>query len=514
MSIYEGNNKRIARNTILLYLRMGISMLVSLYTVRIVLATLGNIDYGIINVVTGCVAIFTFLNGALSGSTSRFLTFELGKGNLKQLAHTFSATLFIHLALAIIIVILCETLGLWILTNELVIPNERITAAHWIYQISILAIVASIIQVPYNAVIIAHERMDIYAYMSLFDVGARLSLAYLLKTIDGDKMIIWVVMTTLVSIIYAAIYITYCRKKFSETRNIKFHKTRSLYKQLFSYSCWDFIGQISGMLQNQGINILLNTFFGPIINTARAISYQVQGALTQFANNFMMASRPQIIKLYATGKIDEMIRLVYLSSCLSFYLSFVLTLPLCLELKYVLDLWLGDYPVETIPFTKLVLINSLIINIKNSRVAAIHATGHIKFTNIITGTILCSLFPVAYLLLKKGFEAISVFVVMIVITFLAEIFAIFILRKYIKFSILEYWGQVYGRCLLVAVCSFFPVYATWKSMEEGFLRLIVVCIVSVIAVGVSVYTIGINHHTRIALNNFIKQFIGKLKLCR
>ena len=271
MSAYEGNNKRIARNTLLLYVRMGVSMLVSLYTARIVLSTLGEVDYGVFNVVTGCVAIFAFLNGALSGSTSRFLTFELGRGDHEQLKRTFSATIFIHLALAIAIVILSETVGLWLLMNKLVIPVERMAAAHWAYQVGIISMAISIIQVPYGAVIIAHEKMDFYAYMSIFDVGARLLLAFLIQVIGGDKMIIWAIMNMIIGTLYATFYIIYCKNQFIETRNIKFQKDKPLYKQLFSYSWWDLIGNISGMLQGQGINILLNMFFGPIMNTARAI---------------------------------------------------------------------------------------------------------------------------------------------------------------------------------------------------------------------------------------------------
>lgn len=514
MSAYEGNNKRIARNTLLLYVRMGVSMLVSLYTARIVLSTLGEVDYGVFNVVTGCVAIFAFLNGALSGSTSRFLTFELGRGDHEQLKRTFSATIFIHLALAIAIVILSETVGLWLLMNKLVIPVERMAAAHWAYQVGIISMAISIIQVPYGAVIIAHEKMDFYAYMSIFDVGARLLLAFLIQVIGGDKMIIWAIMNMIIGTLYATFYIIYCKNQFIETRNIKFQKDKPLYKQLFSYSWWDLIGNISGMLQGQGINILLNMFFGPIMNTARAISYQVQGALTQFANNFMLASRPQIIKLYAADKIDEMMRLVYLSSCMAFYLSFVLTLPLCLELKYVLNLWLGEYPAETIPFTMLILVNSLIVNIKSSRVAAIHATGHIKLTNITVGVILCSIFPVAYVLLRMGLNATSVFVAMIVVTFIAEVVAVFVLRRYVKFSVAQYWIQVYGRCALVAACSYLPVYAVHSAMEEGFVRLIAVCATSVGVVGAAIYTVGINKTTRNTLNNFIKQLFCKLGLCR
>lgn len=514
MAAYEGNNRRIARNTLMLYLRMGASMLVSLYTARIVLGTLGEVDYGILNVVTGCVAIFTFLNGALSGSTSSFLTFELGRGDTEQLKRTFSATIVLHLLLALAIIILSETVGLWLLTQKLVIPAERMSAAHWAYQIGIISMVVDIIKVPYGAAIIAHEKMDIYAYLSLFDVGAKLLLAFLIQAIGGDKMIIWAMMTMVVGIVYTVIYVIYCNKQFEEARNIKFHKDKPLYKQLFLYSWWDLIGNISGMLQGQGINILLNMFFGPIMNTARAISYQVQGALTQFANNFMLASRPQIIKLYAANKIEEMMKLVYRSSCMAFYLSFVMTLPLCLELKYVLDIWLGEYPAETIPFTMLILVNGLIVNIKSSRVAAIHATRHIKLTNITVGIILCSVFPIAYILLRMGFAVSSVFITLIATTFLAEVMAVFVLRKYIKFSVASYWIQVYGRCILVVACSILPVYAVHAAMTEGFVRLIAVSATSLVVVSIFVYTLGVDRETRTALNNIAKQIFYKLKLCR
>lgn len=514
MSTYEGNNKRIARNTLMLYLRMGASMLVSLYTARIVLGALGEVDYGILNVVTGCVAIFTFLNGALSGSASRFLTYELGRGNTEQLKRTFRATVIIHLFLALIIIILSETIGLWLLTHKIIIPAERMAAAHWVFQIGILSMVFSIIQVPYGATIIAHEKMDIYAYMGLFDVGAKLLLAFLLQKIGGDKMIAWALVMMVVRLIYTLIHISYCNRNFEETRNIKFHKNRPLYQQLFSYSGWDMIGQISWLLQSQGVNILLNTFFGPIINTAQAISYQVQGALTQFASNFMLASRPQIIKLYAAGKPDEMIKLVYRSSCMAFFLSYVMTLPLCLELKYVLDVWLGKYPAETIPFTMLILVNSLILNIKSPRLAAIHATGRIKLENFTVGLILCSIFPIAYALLRLGFDATSVFVALIAITFTAEVVGVFVLRKYIKFSVSNYWIQVYGRCILVAALSILPVYMVHSAMGEGFVRLIAVSATSLVTVSLASYIVGIDRETRSALNNVIKQLFYKLKLCR
>ena len=507
MSEQIGSNKRIAKNTIFLYLRMGVSMIISLFTARIVLSTLGDVDYGIFNVVTGCVAMFTFLNGALSGSASRFLTYELGAGNAQRLRNTFSATLVVHVLLAVVIVILCETIGLWFLEKKLIIPPDRMYGARCAYQISILMIVVSLIQVPFGALIIAHEKMDIYAYMSFFDIGIRLALIYFLQLIPGDKLILWSWMLLIVTILYTGIYVIYSLRHFSEA-HFKFHRETPLYKRLLSYAWWDLIGNISGMLQGQGINMLLNMFFGPIVNAARGISYQVQGTLNQFASNFTLASKPQIIKLYAAGQIKEMMRLVALSGCIAFYLSWLFTLPLSLELKYVLGLWLGTYPDYTISFTLITLMMGLVVSIKSSRVSAIHATGQIKLTNITVGLILCSAFPLAYVALKLGYGPDSALIVSVVMTFLAELVAIFVLRKYIVFSVVEYFMNVYMRCFAVAAVSTILPWIIHEHMPEGFLRLVVVTAVSVVCVAITVFLIGIDKQTR---NSVIATLRGKLK---
>lgn len=492
----------------MLYFRMGVSMLISLYTARIVLATLGDVDYGIYNIVGGSIAIFTFLNGALSGSASRHLTYDLGRGDMLQLSKTFSATVIVHLLLALIIVVLCETIGLWILEYKLIIPADRMYAAQWVYQISLISMVLSIIQVPYGAVVISHEKMNVYAYMSIIDIVLRLLLILFLQIISGDKLILWAIMTMCVSIIYAFINIAYCRFKFPETK-LKLHRETPLYKKLFTYAWWDLIGNIAVMLQTQGINILLNMFYGPIVNAARAISTQVQGSLNQFASNFMIASKPQIIKLYAADKITEMMNLVYLSSCLAFYLSWCLTLPLCLEIDYVLKLWLGEFPKYTISFTILTLILGLILNIKSSRVSAIHATGNIKSTNLTVGIVLCLVFPISYVLLKMGFNPNSTLIATIGVTLLGEILAINILHKYINFSIMHYWIFVYGRCVLVAaISSVIPIFIHF-CMRESFLRLVTVTIVSLICVGVTIYLIGFPRHMRDSLNLWILQLRSK-----
>lgn len=508
MGEYESSNKRIARNTLMLYIRMGVSMIISLYTARVVLSTLGDINFGIFNVVSGCVAIFTFLNGALSGSASRYLTYELGRNDFRQLAKTFSATLVVHVALALVLTVLCETIGLWLLESKLIIPADRMSAARWAYQISIIMMVVSIIQVPYGAIVIAREKMDVYAYLSILDIVLRLLLVYLLQILPGDKLILWSILVLFVSVVYTGIYIIYSYRKFPET-HIKFHKETPLYKRLLSYAWWDLIGNVSGMLQGQGVNMLLNLFFGPVVNAARAISYQIQGTLTQFSNNFMLASRPQIIKLYAANKIEEMMYLVKRSSCLAFYLSWILTLPLSLELETVLKLWLGSYPEYTVSFTLLTLILGLVLSIKSARVAAIHATGKIKLTNIVVGIILCMVFPVAYILLKKGLSPNAVIIATIIVTLISEVVAIIILRKYIVFSVTQYFVYVYGRCFVVAILSCIIPIVVRYNMDNDILRFTCVCVSSIISVAIVVYIIGIDKTTRQSINQVLKRFVKK-----
>jgi len=320
------NNKRIAKNTGILYFRMLLMLGVNLYTSRVIMNVLGVEDFGIYNVVGGVVTMFTFLSGAMGGSTSRFLTFELGKKNFPQSKKIFSAALGIHFVLALVIFIVAETIGLWLLTHKLVIPVERIEAAHWAYQFSVLSCMISIIQIPYNASIVANERMNIYAYLSLADVVLRLVIVYLLTLADFDKLQVYAILVFSVSVITASIYRIYCKREFAEC-SFSFHWDKNLYRTMLSYSGWDLIGNLAVIGMGQGLNLLLNVFFGPVVNAARAIAYQVQGAIFGFVSNFLTAVKPQIIKLYAEGSIESMMKLVFSTSKYSFYLLYFLSLP-------------------------------------------------------------------------------------------------------------------------------------------------------------------------------------------
>ena len=332
-------NKRVAKNTLFLYFRMILIMLVTLYTSRVVLAELGIKDYGIYNVVGGVVMMFSFLNNCMSSATQRFMTFELGKGDMQKLRNVFAASLNIHIFIALIIVILAETIGLWFVNEKLVISHDRIFAANWVYQFSILTFCVNIIQVPYNAVLIAHEKMSIYAYISILEVLLKLGIVYLLAIVSSDKLIVYGMLVFIVQLIIRCIYQAYCKRHYEESK-FKLFWNKYLYKQMSSFAGWNLFGSVAWLLRDQGLNIVLNLFFGPAINAARGIASQVSNAVIGFISNFQVALNPQITKNYATGHILEMEKLSYMGIKFSFLLLFIMVFPICLNIDYILHLWL------------------------------------------------------------------------------------------------------------------------------------------------------------------------------
>ena len=503
------DNKRIAKNTMFLYFRMLLVMGVNLYTSRVVLQVLGFDDYGLYNVVGGIVTMFTFLNGSLGAATSRYITFELGRKDYTQLNKVFNTALLIHIALAVIIVLLAETIGLWFFYEKMTIPEERLQAAFWVYQISIVTCFFSLTQVPYNATIIAYENMKIYAYVGVVEVLIKLLIVFLLFMSPIDRLIYYAVLLCLLQIGIMFFYRFYCNRHFASCK-IRIYKDKNLFKEMFSYAGSDMIGNISVLAQGQGLNILLNMFFGPAVNAARGIAYQVQGAITQFSNNFMTAVRPQIIKSYAEGKPDDMMRLVKQSSCFSFYLMWIITLPIFLESDYILTLWLGHYPEHTVSFLHLVLILCLIQTLKTPRSTVFHATGHLKFVNLVVGGILCAAFPLAYILLKFGSSPESVFYAANVTMLVSEAASIIILKKYINYSILDYVKVVYGRCILVVATSFIIPFLVYQDItSQGFVRLVSTCIITTFSSVFFIYYFGMNNVERKKIRNIICRKLRK-----
>ena len=498
------DNKRIAKNTMFLYFRMFLIMGVSLYTSRVILQALGVEDYGIYNVVGGIVTMFSFLNGSLGAATSRYITFELGRKDYKKLNKIFNVALVSHIFIGLIIVVLAETIGLWFFYEKMIIPDERLDAAFWVYQISILSSLITLTQVPYNATLIAHENMKVYAYVGMVEVIIKLLIVYLLIIAPFDKLIFYAILLFLLNVGLITFYRIYCIKRYPES-HINICRDKVLYKDMFKYAGSDLIGNISVLAQGQGLNLLLNVFFGPVVNAARAVAYQVQGAVTQFGNNFMTAVRPQIIKLYAQGEIKEMFKLVYLSSNFSFYLMWLLILPLCLEADYVLSLLLGEYPDHSVSFLILVFILCLIQTLKTPRTIVLHATGKLFLANVVIGTLLCCAFPLAYVFLKMGGEPESVFWAANITMLLSEFISVFIVRKYVEYNIADYLLNVHFRCAVVTAVSLaIPYFIYNRFMEPSFFRLVLTCCITTISIIVTVWTIGMNKDMRQKVSTFIK----------
>lgn len=479
MSNTAENNKRIAKNSLLLYFRMFIVMCIQLYTSRIILQTLGVVDFGIYGVVGGIVTMFTFINGALGAATSRYFTFELGKGNSEKLRKVFCLSVVNHIIIALIVLLLSETIGLWFLYEKMVIPTERMYAALWVFHISVLTACFSLTQVPYTAAIIAHEKMGIYAYVGLIEVILKLAIVYAIIYSPIDKLIFYAISLFILQVTVMMIYRYYCVHSYKEC-HFKLYKDKKMCKEMLQYASYDLIGSASVMAQGQGLNIIINMFAGPVANAARAIAFQIQGAVTQFSNNFITAVRPQIIKYYAQNDIENMMKLVKQSSIFTYILMLMIILPISLEIKTILRLWLVRFPEYTIPFTVLVLITSLLNAFRNPRITVFHATGNVKLSNIITGTILCMALPLGYILMRLGYSPTSVFWGMLACTILSDITNLLILKKYIKYSIRQFVLTVHFKCLLFTFVLLIFVYPIHHYLDESIIRLCIVTFTSVI----------------------------------
>lgn len=492
----------------MLYFRMILTMLVSLYTSRVILIVLGVEDYGINNVVGGVVTMFTFFNSAMSSATQRFLSFEISKGDFVQLRKTFNATLIIHIGIAILVLILAETIGLWFVKTYLVIPAERMEAALWIYHFSVLSFLVSIIQVPYNAMIISHERMNVYAYVSILEVCLKLLIVFMLTAISFDKLKLYGVLYFGVIFIVAFIFRTYTRKHFEESRFLLV-RDKQLYRTIFSFSAWNLLGNIAVIMKGQGVNILLNLFYGPVVNAARAIAYQVQGALYGFVQNFQVALKPQIIKSYATSNIEYMHQLIFRGTKFSFYLLFGLSLPIILEPEIILRLWLKTVPEYSVIFLQLILIDILVESLSGPLVTSAHASGKIRLYQTIVGTLFLLNLPISYLCLKKGYQPEITMYVSIIITILALISRVLMVSKLVDFSKMDYSKKVLIPILLVAVVSIIPPLLIQHYYEAGRTRFFLVIISSVFTFMSAVYFIGINRVERDFLKSRILSNIIK-----
>lgn len=470
-------------------------MLVSLYTVRVVLATLGAEDYGIYNVVAGVVTLFSFLSGSMATASQRYFSFALGQNDEAQLKRYFSMSFTIYCMIAIVVMMVAETFGLWFVENKLVVPDERQQAAFWIYQASVFSTVCTIITAPFMASIIAHEDMNIYAYVSVIEVILKLGIVFLLPLFSADTLIVYGLLMAAVVFVNTALYRGICTRKYAECR-FAFFWDKELFKELVSYTGWNMFGASVGVFKNQLVNIILNQFFSPVVNAARGIAAQVNGAVNSFSQGFSTAVRPQIIKSYASGNRDEMLALMYRSCKATFFLMYVFTLPLSLEMPYVLGLWLGNVPDHAILFTRLALLDALIDSVSYPLMTAAQATGRIGLYQSVVGGVLLLNAPISYLVLKLGAPPYGVFAVAIGCAVIATIARLIILKSLIGFSLMNFLFKVIIPVVAASLVAFAISLICARFGSEGFLRLCSTTIISVFSLGLSGFFIALTKDER------------------
>lgn len=505
------NNKRIAKNTLLLYFRMLLLMVVSLYTSRVTLAALGVEDYGIYNVVGGVVAMFSMLSGSLSAAISRFITFELGRGDKERLKTVFSTSVNIQIGLAIIIMVLAEIGGVWFLNCKMNIATERLLAANWVLQCSIITFMINLISVPYNAAIIAHERMSAFAYISILEAVLKLLVVYLLYVTLYDRLIVYAVLLCLVAIALRLIYGIYCKRNFKEC-TYHFIYDKSILRSMTGFAGWNFIGVASGALRGQGVNIVINLFCGAAVNAARAISFQVNNAVNSFASNFMTAINPQITKSYASGNYGYMMQLIFQGARLSYYLLLFISLPLILEADTVLKLWLEEVPEHTTLFVQLILVFGMEEALSNPLITAMLATGDIKKYQLTVGGLQLMNFPVSYMLLKFGLFPEVTIIAAIVIGQWCLATRLYMLRSMIGLSSIAFMKKVYLNIISVSIVAMLPPLLLHIVMiEDRWLRFFAVLAVSVVSTLASIYYIGCSKSERDLVVQKSKQLISKIR---
>lgn len=499
------NTRRIAKNTGFLYVRMLLMMGVAFYTSRVVLNALGVEDFGIYNVVGGVVAMFSFLTGTFTSATQRFLNFEMGLGNQERLNEIFSMSITLNVMIAVLIILFSEIVGIWFINHKLVIPPDRLVAAHWVFQFSLLAMAVTIISTPYNAVIIANERMNVFAYISIVEAILKLVVAVIIAFCGGDKLIVYGALILLVAMIIRVIYSVYCKRKFKEC-HYKYYWDKTLFYEMGAFAGWNMYGNFAFVMITQGVNILLNMFFGPAVNASRAIAIQVQSAIQGFATNFTMAVDPRIVQDYAQGNKNTVFKLVCYSSKFSFFLLLLLASPVLLETEIILKLWLGQVPEYSVVFVRLILIQMLIRILQNPLHTLMHASGKMKKYQLIDGTLLLLNIPVSYWFLKEGGDAIIVFIVSIVFTIIALIALLYVAKSETFFPVYDFFQKVIiGVVKVGAVLSVIMYcFKIWLLDYGLFIRLFLGSFCILLITTLLIWSIGFGNKERTLLRGYGK----------
>ena len=505
----SSNNSRIAKNTLFLYLRMILVLVVSLYTTRVVLNALGVVDYGINNVVAGFVSMFAFLNTSMSNGIQRFYNFKLGSEGEEAFTKVYNMAMLIQLLLAAIVLILLETVGLWYLNNKMVIPADRMMTARWIYQFSVISLVLVIMQIPYSAAIMAHERMNYYAYVSIIEVALKLGFAFLLPHVKSDRLFVYGCYSLGVSVLNFLLYFCYSKKNFKNIRLQKgFHK--DLFGNMLSFSGWNIFGTFAYMIKGQGLNVLLNAFFGPVVNAARGISGMIGNAIQGFQSNIVISFRPQLVQSYAEGNLDRVRNMMFSLSKISFIMLFMLSMPVMIELPYILHLWLGDVvPEYTIQFTTLMLINMIVSGLNTPLSQVVHATGKMKNYQIGTSVVICSVLPFSWVFLKFGGSPVVVYLISLFVTLLNQVVCLILLKEIFPYRIKDYLKKVILPCLIVSILSSLLPFVLHCFINTTFVKLLLVVVVGVGGTLLFSYLFALSNYEKQLLKGIARKFIRR-----
>ena len=504
----SSQTRRIARNTLMLYVRMLVLMLVGLYTSRVVLDALGENDFGIYDVVGGVVAMFTIISGSLNSAISRFITFELGKTDGQRLNKVYSTAVLIQLVIAAVVVSVAEPVGLWFISNEMTIDPSRIPAARTVLHFSLASFVINMMSVPQMASITAHEKMSAYAYIGLLDGFLRLGAAVLISRSSSDRLVLYAALMTMTVLLVRMAYGLYCRRYFPECR-FRMVRDLSLVREMFSFAGWNFIGVSAGVLRDQGGKILINIFTGPAVNAARGVALQLSGAVQGFVTNFMTAVNPQITKSYAAGDREYMYFLISKSSRMSYYLLFVLALPVLFNTGYLLDLWLKDVPSHSELFVQLFLIFTLSESLSNPLITAQLATGNIRNYQLVVGGLQLLNIPLSYVFLKLGAVPEVTVMVAVAISQICLFARLFMLRGMIGLPAGDFLKKVYLNVIAVSAAALAVPLAADPALPDtfsGFAASVTICVCSA---GLSVMFIGLRASERRELASMLKDWLRK-----
>lgn len=484
---------------------MLFSMLISLYTARVVLNALGASDFGLYNVIGGILSILAVLKVLVSSGTQRFLTYEMGKGASKEkLLTIFSSSLTVFFIIGAVIFILAETLGLWFLNTYIIIPEDRIFAANVVFQITIVSMFVSLVQVPYNSAILSHERMDIYGYIGIAEPLARLGLISLLPFLPGDNLITYSILLFFIFVGVTIFYVYFCRKYFEECR-FRFSRDWATSKSLVSFTVWNLLETVSNSLSDQGQNILLNIYFGPIVNAARAVAFQVNSAVQAFASNFLIATFPQITKNYSAGNYESYNSLMFRGAKFAFVVLSLIFIPICLNTDYILEIWLKTPPEKSSLFIKLVIIGMMIRMVSEPLYTGIQATGNIKLYQICTNVVTLLNLPICYVLLKVWKEPTIVFCVTICLAFFIVGARIYFIKKLADFPALEFIKMIIFKCFLPFVLAYWPIHFINNLFQETMASFIGISIISVVWSCILFGLISINQNEREFIINIIRK---------